>query len=167
MPAERRGLKVASGQYQHTRYGMAFTPAAGETWDLGLHAEAGEYLAGEHAAVGARMNWRPLERMHLNAEYRLNEYSGDFVGAGDEQLTAHSMTLSSSLLVNPWWSFSPGVKYDSIDNKMGLNASLKWSPSAVQDFLIDWKRSILMGLGAGAASGKRDSVIMGTYRIRM
>ncbi len=127
-PLGRIGIALDPGIYKFNRPGFFIRTARFRPISFSMRADFGDFYTGKRLELRPQLTWTPNE--HVNTSIQLGFNRFEF---GEEKRITRQLTWNTEVAFNAFWSLITNVQYDNLSENLGINARLRYNPTAGND----------------------------------
>jgi hypothetical protein len=124
-------IPIPVGDYTARRVHFTYIPNESRAATLNAQVGVGDFYNGDREFVSAGPSWRPSPHFALKGQMIWNRIR---LPAGE--LIARVYSFNTTVAFNARWSWQTVVQYDSVSQRHGINARVRWLPHAGSEFYV-------------------------------
>lgn len=118
------GLTIEENNYYYTRFTVRYNTDQSRKWSAGLSYNFGDFYNGSRNTIRSSLRLAPVPHAALTVDYEFNDLMG--VGAAENDLSTHLVTIGSRFALNPRVQLSAFYQYNSFDERGRWNVRASW-----------------------------------------
>lgn len=145
-----RGVEIAAGRHDYTRYGLFFTTDRSARWSMLTNASGGSFFDGHLDQLSTTLRFAPSAHLSMITTYEVNRIRQ--IGVRDSAVTTHLLAPELRLFASPRLQLSGFYQYNTDAQLGSLNARVSWEFSPLSFVYLVYNDRQAIGRGTAPTS---------------